>query len=329
MDSPWSRRLLRYPSRPAARRRGGTLVVFVTAVLLATIPGVPSSATGAETPIPARGPAQAAGATAPAPSPAAPGSNLVIGDYFVHVPRATTARLEVLVALHGMGGAGPPFVQAIEARADRQRWLLVAPTYAYGDWRDPALVAGEGARLIPQLHAFLAALPERTGLDLAPQVAVYGFSRGAQIAHRFALIYPDQTLGVAAISAGTYTLPATETAVDGQTVTLRFPFGVADLQEHFGRTFDVAPLTRIPFWVAVGADDQNVDEVPRQWDPYVGRTRVERAQRFVQRLVGAGIPAELTAFPGVGHELSDEMRARALDFIAALPPQTGTAAATP
>ena len=264
-----------------------------------------------------------------APPPAAPGSDLVIGDYFVHVPREVRGRLEVLVALHGMGGAGPSFVQALEERADRQRWLLVAPTYAYGDWRDPGIVAGEGTRLIPQLHDFLAALPARTGLDLAPRAALYGFSRGAQMAHRFAIIYPEQTLGVAAIAAGTYTLPLAEMTVQGQRVPLRFPFGVADLSERFGRAFDGAAVQHIPFWVAVGADDRNMEEVPRQWDPYVGRTRVERAQQFVQCLTDAGISAQLTIFPGVGHELTDTIRTQALDFIAALPPQTGTGSATP
>jgi predicted esterase len=297
-------------------------------VLIACAPSTQAATKGAPAASGAQAPAPDSGVPTASP-PVAPGSDLVIGDYFVHVPHVVGGRLEVLVALHGMGGAGPSFVQALEERADRQRWLLVAPTYAYGDWRDPGLVAGEGTRLIPQLHDFLVALPARTGLDLAPRVVIYGFSRGAQMAHRFAMIYPEQTLGVAAISAGTYTLPLAEMTVNGQRVPLRFPFGVADLRQRFGRAFDVAALQPVRFWVAVGGEDRNPDEVPRQWDPYVGHTRVERAEQFVQRLTDAGLSAELAVFPGVGHELTDEMRARALDFIGALRPQVGTAGATP
>ncbi|MCL5958492.1 MAG: alpha/beta hydrolase [Chloroflexi bacterium] len=39
------------------------------------------------------------------------------------------------------------------------------------------------------------------------KVSLYGFSRGSQTAHRFALCYPDHVLVAALMSAGTYTLP--------------------------------------------------------------------------------------------------------------------------
>jgi pimeloyl-ACP methyl ester carboxylesterase len=249
-----------------------------------------------------------------------PGSDLIIGDYFVHIPNSIEGRLEVLVALHGMGGQGAAFCNPILNRTDRERWVVVAPTHAYGDWRDPGQVAREeSARFIPRLHEFLTELPARTGLDLEPRVALYGFSRGGQLAQRYAMVYPEKTQGVATLSAGTYTLPQTTAEIEGRTVSLPYPFGTADLRERYGRELNVSALRQVPFWVGVGAEDRNPADLPRQWDPYLGDTRVGRAEAFVRRVNEVGANAQLALFPGVGHGLTEPMVAQALDFIAALP----------
>jgi predicted esterase len=264
----------------------------------------------------------AAAPSAPArPVPlVAPGSELVIGDYFVHIPHSIEGRLEVLVALHGMGGQGAAFCHPILSRTDRERWVVVAPTHTYGDWRDPGQVAREeSAQFIPRLHEFLTELPGRTGLELEPRVALYGFSRGGQLAQRYAMVYPEKTLGVASLSAGTYTLPLSTAEIEGRPVSLAYPFGAADLRERFGRDLNVSALRQVAFWVGVGAEDRNPADLPRQWDPYLGNTRVSRAEAFVRRVNEVGANAQLAVFPGVGHGLTEQMVTQALDFIAALP----------
>jgi predicted esterase len=283
-------------------------------------------APAAEVAAPARaraadGQAAAVAPALPARSPlVAPRSDNTFGEFYVHVPPVTTGRLRVLVALHGMGQEAHSFCDALLSRADLANWLVVAPTYNYGDWRDPNQVAREeSSRFIPRLHEFLEELPVRTGLDVEPRAALLGFSRGAQLAQRFAMIYPEQTLGVVAFSAGSYTLPTSRARVQGRDVNLTYPLGTADVHERFGRRFEAGPLQRIPFLVGVGADDRNPADLPRQWDPYLGDNRVARAQGIVGRLTDLGVPAELVVFPGVGHGLTDTMRGRALDFIAALP----------
>jgi predicted esterase len=249
-----------------------------------------------------------------------PSSDLSLGEFYVHVPPNVDGRLKVLVALHGIGGEARQFCEAILDRADREQWVVVAPTYAYGDWRDPAQVAREeSSRLIPRLHQFLQELPAHTGLDVEPRAALYGFSRGAQLAQRFAIVYPEQTHAVAAFSAGSYTLPTGQAEVDGQSVPLPYPFGTADLRERFGRPLDSAALQRIPFLVGVGAEDRNPSDLPRHWDPYLGSNRLARAEAFTQRLGEMGVRAELAVFPGVGHNLNEIMQARALDFLARSP----------
>ena len=89
--------------------------------------------------------------TALAPADAQAQELLVaIPSIYVHVPKdhPAEAPLQVLVALHGLGGNGEQFASSLLAEADRNNWLLVAPTINYGDWTDPTQVAGEDPRLI-------------------------------------------------------------------------------------------------------------------------------------------------------------------------------------
>src|SRR6266851_4088614 len=145
----------------------------------------------------------------------------------------------VLVALHGIGGDGATFARDLAAAADQNGWVLVAPTIAYGDWMHPAQVANEDAALINWLSAYLAQLQTQTDRPVDPEVLLLGFSRGAQLAHRFAEAYPDRVVAVAAVSAGSYTLPQT-TAADG--ALLAFPFGVGDFPAAVGQAFQPAEL---------------------------------------------------------------------------------------
>jgi poly(3-hydroxybutyrate) depolymerase len=59
--------------------------------------------------------------------------------------------LQVLLALHGMGGTGEGFSRDLIEQADHYNWLLVAPTIDYGDWTNPTHVAREEPILIRAL----------------------------------------------------------------------------------------------------------------------------------------------------------------------------------
>jgi predicted esterase len=318
--------VLAWPGRSAAVAAPGThdglsRIALDRPPAVASVPEPAADGAGAPTAAAHVMDGQAAVAPAPPARPplVAPRSDNDFGEFYVHVPPVTSGRLRVVVALHGMGQEAHSFCAALLARTDLEDWLVVAPTYNYGDWRDPNQVAREeSSRFIPRLHEFLQELPARTGLDIEPRAALLGFSRGAQLAQRFAMIYPEQTMAVVAFSAGSYTLPASRAQAQGRNVALPYPIGTADVQERFGRGFDSASLQRIPFLIGVGADDRNPGDLPRQWDAYLGDNRVARAQGIVGRLTDLGVPAELVLFPGVGHGLTDAMRARALDFIAGL-----------
>jgi hypothetical protein len=113
---------------------------------------------------------------------------------------------------------------------------------------------------------------------------------------------------VAAVSAGTYTLPLSSDAQTGQ--ALDFPFGVADLaRDDGGQAFDAASFTALPVWIGVGGADNNPADVPAAWTQYLGPDRLDRAQTFANTLKSLGGNVALQVFPDTDHTLTDAMRA--------------------
>ncbi|MBI3969055.1 MAG: hypothetical protein HY329_25730 [Chloroflexi bacterium] len=224
---------------------------------------------------------------------------------------------KILVALHGMGSSGPEIATTMKACAERNNWLLVAPTFDYANWRDPEVIKREIITLHRKLKRLVDEAPERAGVPAERRVLVFGFSRGAQLAHRFAYIYPETVERVAIMGAGTYTLPLEQVTIDGDQRAAVLPYGVADLTEHYGRPVNPEQLREVQFQVAVGAQDNSPDGIPRSWDPYLGVTRVERAQRFTASLQSLGVPAQLKVIPNTGHEVNAAAQSAACTFFSA------------
>src|SRR5438067_2157311 len=241
-----------------------------------------------------------------------------IRSVFVRAPRGGTQPgkpLQVLLALHGMGGNGEAFAKDLVEQADHYGWLLVAPTIDYGDWTNTAAVTREEPILIRALADYLDQLPQSTGLQVRRLVLVLGHSRGAQLAHRFAEFRPDKVLAVAALSAGTYTLPSAPGGAASAPGGLSFPYGVKDLAQYAGRAFDAARFGSVQFWIGVGGQDTNPADLPRQWDTYEGTTRVQRAQAFEAAMQQMGASSILRVFGDARHEVTSEMRLAACTFL--------------
>jgi pimeloyl-ACP methyl ester carboxylesterase len=249
------------------------------------------------------------------PAGAAALAGTSIRSVYVRAAKNASASVpqQVLVALHGMGGNGEAFARDLIDQADRYGWMLIAPTIDYGDWQNPLQVAAEDPKLITALANYLDALPQISGYSVRRQVLLLGHSRGAQLAHRFAEFRPDKVLAVAALSAGTYTLPA---AAAPQGSVLSFPFGIKDLDRYGGKAFNPGNFGDVQFWVGVGGEDNNPADVPRQWDAFEGTTRVQRAQAFETAVRQLGGGAILKIFGGTKHDMTSEMRSAACNFLA-------------
>jgi pimeloyl-ACP methyl ester carboxylesterase len=238
-------------------------------------------------------------------------------DLFIHIPpNAKPAEpLQVVLALHGMGAQGEAFAQCLVTEADRNGWLLVAPTLPYGDYMNPTVLANDDVLLSQMLVATLDALPHRLGLKLQPKVLVYGFSRGAQLGHRFAMFYPERVEAAAVFAAGTYTLPMEKSTTDSGGQLLLFPYGLADVAARLNRPLNLEQFKTIRFLVAVGEKDDRAADVPRQFDSWVGTTRVQRAKAFQHALQLLGMKALLMIAPNAGHEVNAEMYKSGVEFL--------------
>ncbi len=249
----------------------------------------------------------------PAPGPVGPPS------YYLYVPPNVPADqpARLLIALHGIGGNGPDFGRSFVDLAREHGWILAAPTFAYGDWFSPANIRIEDIGLGRQILALMDDVGWRSGHEIRGRAYLAGFSRGAQLADRFALFHPERVSAVASLSAGTYTLPQASSDIDSDGIAdeLPLPFGTADMQDWVGYSLDSDSLRRVRFMVSVGTDDNNPGDLPRQWDPVIGRTRVARAVSFEHALEQLRVPAQLTFCPGAKHQLTPAMTAAVDDFL--------------
>jgi hypothetical protein len=126
---------------------------------------------------------------------------------------------------------------------------------------------------------------------------------------------PELVRGVAAFSAGTYTMPAsTVPTAAGQSLPAPLPYGIADVAQRAGRPIDLAALAQVPWLIGAGANDNRDGDVPRQWDPYEGTNRVQRAQRFAGALTQIGAQPQVVILPNTDHEVTAAMLDQAFTF---------------
>ncbi len=222
--------------------------------------------------------------------------------------------MTALVALRGVGDAAEDFAKALAPKAEENGWVLIVPKFAYGDWKQIETLKTDGKSYSPWLKSLLEALPAQTGLTLRDQLLVYGFSRGGQAAHRFALLYPEKVMAVASMSAGSYTLPSDCVPADNH-APLVFPLGVADIDGYCGKKFNPQAVARVPFWIGVGEKDTAPSDVPQEFTKYTGVNRVERARAFAKAVSDLGAQEELVVFPNLGHQETKETRAAAMAFL--------------
>jgi pimeloyl-ACP methyl ester carboxylesterase len=251
--------------------------------------------------------------------PTSHASDTLIESVFVHVPRGLSASTpaRVLVAFHGLNDNGPSLGRQLIEEADRRHWVLVVPTLRYGDWWAGDVLAREDVLVSRWLREYLDHFERERGVALQPKMLLFGFSRGAGLVDRIALIQPERVLAAAVVSSGAYTLPLTK---NSSGASLVFPYGVADLANHTGKEFNAQAFASIRWWVGVGGKDDDFKDVPQAWSAHGGATRLERARSFSSALTQAGAETRLAVFANTGHRMITAMREQAmLSLIAADP----------
>ena len=210
---------------------------------------------------------------------------------------------DVLVAVHGISRNAAEIAMRFAAHPAFAQTTIIAPLFCkedYGQYQqlaaakpgqtpaDIALIA-----LLEDLAAELGGVPDRFRL--------FGFSGGAQMAHRFAMRHPARVARICVVSAGWYCLPRTD---------LPWPYGIGDEK---GEAMIGPRFLDIPLTVIVGNRDTRVDGSVRQ-DPLIvehqGRNRLRRARSYVRAVrdyaasLGKTVAPQLLTLPDVSHDFT-------------------------
>ncbi len=225
--------------------------------------------------------------------------------YRAFVPEPNRPSLVPLVLVHGSSRGAARFFRAFLPRAIAAGRPLLVPTFSAERFPGYQRLAGCEGPLAAR-DALLIALEDAQdtlGLDTT-KVDVFGFSGGAQFAHRLGLSAPERLRRVVVASAGWYTYLDPDRA---------FPRGIGTAPGETGFPLDVDGFLRLPLHVLVGERDVQRDANLRttaSLDRRQGLTRLERALRWMDHLeavaASRGVASRVTfdLLPDAAHSFS-------------------------
>lgn len=191
---------------------------------------------------------------------------------------ATCSALPPLVALHGIGRDAAALERAFARTALDQGRVLIVPHFAKPQW--PTFQRIGAARPDKALLGLIDLVQDRLGRPM-PQVDLFGFSGGAQLAHRFAMLLPQRVARLHVAAPGWFCLPDE---------TMAFPAGLAPGAKNDrvaqAMRAQLSAFLRLSVRVYVGLKDDRKDAALRD-EPALnavqGETRLARARTWVRQ----------------------------------------------
>jgi len=196
--------------------------------------------------------------------------------YVLYLPNTNLRKAPVLVCIHGISRNAEEQIQYFSDYAESNEVILVAPVFDAVRFPDYQRLgrAGRGQRADLMLATILVEVGHHIGVDI-PRFSLFGYSGGAQFAHRFMMAYPERINAVVVAAAGWYTFPDPE---------CRYPRGTAQTASLLGMPFDLDRFLRIPVCTLVGEHDTIRDSTLRSspsLERQQGLTRKDRAHRWI------------------------------------------------
>jgi pimeloyl-ACP methyl ester carboxylesterase len=208
----------------------------------------------------------------------------------------------LLVCVHGFTRQPLEQAEAFAPLARERGWALLLPVFDERRHRRYAQMRAEhrASRMRADLAliARVEQLSGRCGLPTA-NWGLFGYSAGAQFAHRFALLHPGRVGALALGAAGWYTWPDADRP---------WPQGLGDTPT----TSDLDAFLRLPIRLWVGERDRVADRHLRddeELNLWQGPDRLQRARAWAQAVASSRRPLGLPApavleIPRAGHSFS-------------------------
>lgn len=238
-------------------------------------------------------------------------------EALVYSPTSLVSGRPALVCVHGIQRNVLELAVRFAPLADELGRALLLPFFSTRRGRGYQRLRGRRVRRHPEarLHQALDRLGELAPVDLE-RFDLFGYSGGAQFAHRYALVHPTRVRTLVCASAGWYTFPDESTP---------WPYGLAIGRRDRRLEPDLGAFLDLRTHVVVGAEDRGRDDslnADARIDALQGETRVERARRYVDalresaRAHGRASRVTLQVLPGCGHSFEQNVRAgRLVDVV--------------
>ena len=203
-------------------------------------------------------------------------------EYFLYIPSSGSTAAPLFVAVHGISRNALEHATMFAEHAEAYGVTLLVPYFTEKENDDYQRLgrAGRGSRADLVLDAILQEVARLTGAS-ASKIYLFGFSGGAQFAHRYTMAHPERVARAVVAAAGWYTFPDVRTP---------YPYGIGPSAELPSLQFDPEQFLRVPITVLVGEEDIQQSESLRrnpEVDNQQGVTRIDRARNWVAAMRAA------------------------------------------
>lgn len=237
--------------------------------------------------------------------------NLASQSYRIFIPSSLNfnSNTKILVCIHGISRRSKEQIELLRDGARDNNTVLIVPLFStkhHPSYQRHKLGADK-FRSDEVLNNIINDIEQRFSLRIE-QFDLFGFSGGAQFAHRYAFRYPRKISKLICCAAGWYTFP------DDQ---LAYPYGLASNNTHFiieNVERNLEYFLKIPITVAVGEHDKHLDSSlnrTKKVNLQQGFNRVERATCWTKALLeksnSLGIIPQLrfVVLPKSGHSFTE------------------------
>lgn len=238
--------------------------------------------------------------------------------YYIYVPKRLSEQpsRRLLVAVHGISRNARGHALSLASLAESLGVPLVAPLFdgPNGEGYQRVWSLRVGLRADRQLDRIVGDAGALLGASFR-ELLLWGYSGGAQFAHRYAMAYPNRIAALALGAPGWYTMPRRDAD---------FPFGLRGTNLPHDVSLDAEALVHRPIFVCVGDADNRRDRSLRcddDLDAMQGRNRIERARRWTHEMSQVGARQKvrpqiaLQVIPDVGHDFDASVRAGLVDML--------------